>query len=168
MRVPLRLPPTRCPRLLLTSARRRPTALPAHSPLPAPSRLSSSSSSSSSSLSHASPLAHSAPFPPRTHSCAALTAADAGQQVVLAGWILPERKASKSLSFIPLKDARGTTQLVLDRKRSPDLPDLSSVPVESVVLVRGHVRLRPDSQRRPRRRHRSRPRRLHPPQPRPT
>lgn len=35
--------------------------------------------------------AHSAAFPPRTHTCGALTADDVGSSVVLAGWLLPER-----------------------------------------------------------------------------
>jgi hypothetical protein len=33
----------------------------------------------------------SGPFAHRTHTCGALTAADAGTRVVLAGWLLPER-----------------------------------------------------------------------------
>jgi hypothetical protein len=32
-----------------------------------------------------------APFPKRSHTCGALTSADVGSSVVLAGWLLPER-----------------------------------------------------------------------------
>lgn len=82
-----------------------------------------------------------------------------GSPVVLAGWLLPERKVSKSLSFFPLRDSYGTTQLVVHSPHvSPSDPkhkqhdlvtDLARVPVESTVLVQGTVRLRPDKQRRP-------------------
>ncbi|KAI0069041.1 hypothetical protein BV25DRAFT_77833 [Artomyces pyxidatus] len=105
-------------------------------------------------------LAHSAPFPSRSHTCGALSSKDVGARVVLAGWLLPERKLSKSLSFFPLKDSYGTTQLVVQRRVAdpnpsadqpvdPSLAALSDVPVESTVLVQGEVRLRPENQRRP-------------------
>lgn len=32
-----------------------------------------------------------APFPPRTHNCGALSLSDAGNKVVLSGWLLQER-----------------------------------------------------------------------------
>ncbi|KAF8271780.1 hypothetical protein EI94DRAFT_1770283 [Lactarius quietus] len=100
-----------------------------------------------------------APFPKRSHNCGALTSADVGSPVVLAGWILSERKVSKSLSFFPLRDSYGTTQLVVHSPHAPPsdpknkqhnlINDLARVPVESTVLVQGTVRLRPDKQRRP-------------------
>ena len=72
----------------------------------------------------------------------------------------PSRKVSKSLSFFPLRDSYGTTQLVVhtplgcpsldgDVQQSNDVADLARVPVESTVLIQGHVRLRPEKQRRP-------------------
>ncbi|KAI6164917.1 tRNA synthetases class II-domain-containing protein [Pisolithus thermaeus] len=69
-----------------------------------------------------------APFPSRTHTCGELTSDHAGVRVVLAGWLLPERKVSKAMSFFPIKDSHGTTQLVLR---------LSDIPVESTVLIEG-------------------------------
>ncbi|KAI9448301.1 tRNA synthetases class II-domain-containing protein [Lactarius indigo] len=100
-----------------------------------------------------------APFPKRSHNCGALTSADVGSPVVLAGWLLPERKLSKSLSFFPLRDSYGTTQLVVHSPHfSPDDPkykqhnlvtELARVPVESTVIVQGTVRKRPDKQCRP-------------------
>ncbi|KAI9510444.1 tRNA synthetases class II-domain-containing protein [Russula earlei] len=90
-----------------------------------------------------------APFPNRSHNCGALTAADVGSRVVLAGWLLPERKVSKSLSFFPLRDSYGTTQLVVHTPTGEPPPDgrgqqsnpvtLARIPVESVVLIHGHV-----------------------------
>ncbi|KAF7331803.1 AA-TRNA-LIGASE-II domain-containing protein [Mycena kentingensis (nom. inval.)] len=87
---------------------------------------------------------HCAPFPPRTHSCGALSALNVGARVVLSGWLLPERKGGKHLSFYPLRDSSGTTQLVAD-----NLPSLADVPVESTVLVQGTVVARPPAARRP-------------------
>ncbi|KAJ7774320.1 tRNA synthetases class II-domain-containing protein [Mycena maculata] len=88
----------------------------------------------------------SAPFPKRTHNCGALTAADVGSRVVLTGWLLPERKGGKELSFFPLKDSLGTTQLVVNH---PEVPSLSEVPVESAVLIEGTVLGRPPAAKRP-------------------
>lgn len=93
---------------------------------------------------------HCAPFPKRTHSCGALTAADVGSRVVLTGWLLPERKGGKLLSFFPLKDSLGTIQLVVNHPEvPPDQPSLSDVPVESAVLIEGTVLARPPAAKRP-------------------
>lgn len=72
----------------------------------------------------------------------------------------PSSKVSRSLSFFPLRDSYGTTQLVVhtppgspptdgDAQQSNLLTELARTPVESTVLVQGHVRLRPEKQRRP-------------------
>ena len=90
----------------------------------------------------------SAPYPPRTHSCGQLSADLAGAPVALAGWLLPERKA-KLVSFYPLKDSDGTTQLVVNHADHPDVAAvLSAIPPESTVFVQGTVALRPQSARR--------------------
>ncbi|KAJ7499145.1 tRNA synthetases class II-domain-containing protein [Mycena latifolia] len=90
------------------------------------------------------------PFPKRTHSCGALTAADVGSRVVLTGWLLPERKGGKLLSFFPLKDSLGTIQLVVNHpEAAPNQPSLSDVPVESAVLIEGTVLARPPAAKRP-------------------
>ncbi|KAI0049589.1 hypothetical protein FA95DRAFT_1581649 [Auriscalpium vulgare] len=106
-------------------------------------------------LLHARSYAHSAPYPRPSHHCGALDARHDGARVVLAGWLLPHRKVSKALSFFPLRDSHGTTQLVVqlgadvDPKAAHELAALFDVPVESTVLVEGEVRLRPQNQRRP-------------------
>ncbi|KAL5527314.1 hypothetical protein ACEPAG_6105 [Sanghuangporus baumii] len=90
-------------------------------------------------------------YPSRTHDCGALSASDAEKSVVLAGWILPERKISNSVSFFSIRDSCGTTQLVVNRD-SPQttrvLDELANVPVESIVLIHGSVRLRPHKAQR--------------------
>jgi len=105
------------------------------------------------------PFGSFAPLPNRSHNCGALTSADVDSHVVLAGWLLPERKISKYLSFFPLRDSYGTTQLVVHTPISdpPDargqqsnlIAELARIPVDSTVLIHGHVRLRPEKQRRP-------------------
>ncbi|KAJ6510026.1 tRNA synthetases class II-domain-containing protein [Mycena vitilis] len=93
---------------------------------------------------------HCAPFPKRTHNCGALTAADVGSRVVLTGWLLPERKGGKQLSFFPLKDSLGTTQLIVNHPEAADnQPSLADVPVESTVLIEGTVLPRPPTAKRP-------------------
>lgn len=53
------------------------------------------------------------------------------------------------MSFFPIKDSSGITQLVI-RKGSPDdhLAALSDVPVESTIVIEGQVRVRPEQSRR--------------------
>ncbi|KAA1466170.1 hypothetical protein DENSPDRAFT_830921 [Dentipellis sp. KUC8613] len=57
------------------------------------------------------------------------------------------------MSFVPLRDSYGTTQLVLNRTNlggsESILSVFADVPVESAVLVQGVVSLRPEKQRRP-------------------
>lgn len=56
------------------------------------------------------------------------------------------------MSFFPLKDSSGTVQLVVNHSKQAreNLHRLlSSVPIESSVLVEGHVLLRPPNARRP-------------------
>ena len=63
---------------------------------------------------------------------------------------LPHRKISKSLSFFPLRDSYGITQLVVhrDQTNAQKLAALSAVPPESVVLIQGRVRSRPNHSKR--------------------
>lgn len=65
--------------------------------------------------------------------------------------LLLHRKVSKSRSFLPLKDSYGTTQLVVERDNTnvDKFAALSAVPPESVVLIQGRVRSRPDHSKRP-------------------
>lgn len=94
--------------------------------------------------------AHCSPFPRRTHTCGSLSARDAGSKVTLTGWLLPGRKVGKELYFFPLKDSHGTVQLVVPSEVGKETLELiSSVPVESTVLVQGTVSERPSKQKRP-------------------
>ncbi|KAF9534404.1 tRNA synthetases class II-domain-containing protein [Crepidotus variabilis] len=87
---------------------------------------------------------HSAPYPSRTHTCGSLSSSNEGGRVVLAGWILPERKMKTiNKSFFHLKDSYGTTQLLVDHLEGDCWGKLSTIPVESTVLVEGRVALRP-------------------------
>lgn len=54
------------------------------------------------------------------------------------------------MSFFPIRDSSGTTQLVVLRKgdSADQLSALSDVPVESTILIEGKVRLRPEKSRR--------------------
>ncbi|KAF8592540.1 hypothetical protein K439DRAFT_1643638 [Ramaria rubella] len=94
--------------------------------------------------------AYSGPYPTRTHTCGSLRFTDVGQHVVLAGWLMPERKVSKSLSFFTLKDSSGSTQLVVTDKQSEVniLESMRGIVHESSVLVEGIVTQRPLSAQR--------------------
>jgi len=89
--------------------------------------------------------AWSRPYAAPTHTCAALGEKDVGSRVVLAGWLLQERRA-KGFSFFGLKDSHGITQLVV---QGDPLSELTDVPLESTVLVEGHVALRPPKAKSP-------------------
>lgn len=91
----------------------------------------------------------SAPYPKRTHTCGELTPAHAGIHVTLTGWLLPERKMSKTMSFFPIKDSSGTTQLVLRKGHAnAHLTALSELPAESIIAIEGEVLVRPELSRR--------------------
>ena len=78
----------------------------------------------------------------RTHSCGALTVADAGKEVVLCGWVSRQRDHG-GLIFIDLRDRSGTVQLVFSPEiNQPALLKADGVRTEYVLSVRGAVRLR--------------------------
>lgn len=53
------------------------------------------------------------------------------------------------MSFFPIKDSSGITQLVIHKKNVDDhLAALSDVPVESTIAIEGQVRVRPEQSRR--------------------
>ncbi len=76
----------------------------------------------------------------RTHNCAALRPADAGQTVRLSGWVHAKRDHG-GLLFVDLRDARGITQIVFPAG-SALLGEVERVRVESVLTVTGGVVLR--------------------------
>jgi aspartyl-tRNA synthetase len=78
--------------------------------------------------------------PYRSHTCAALTAADAGQTVRLAGWVHRVRDHGGVL-FIDLRDHYGITQVLADPD-SPVFAEVEKVRSEWVIRVDGEVKLR--------------------------
>ena len=80
--------------------------------------------------------------PRRTHTCGQLRAADAGQSVVLCGWV-HRRRDHGGLTFVDLRDRYGLTQLVADAEQSAGMETLREVRNEFVLAVRGTVRPRP-------------------------
>jgi aspartyl-tRNA synthetase len=76
----------------------------------------------------------------RTHTCAALRAADAGKTVRLSGWVHRKRDHG-GLLFVDLRDHYGMTQCVV-AAGSPMLATLEEVRPESVITVTGEVVLR--------------------------
>ena len=78
----------------------------------------------------------------RTHHCGTLRAADAGQQVVLMGWV-NRRRDHGNLIFLDLRDRSGIAQIVLDKELVPDgHAKGEQVRPEYVVAAVGRVRLR--------------------------
>ncbi len=78
----------------------------------------------------------------RTHHCGELRAANAGQTVVLMGWV-NRRRDHGNLIFLDLRDRTGISQIVLDKELTPD-GHLKGEQVrpEYVVAAVGKVRLR--------------------------
>ncbi|GAC94997.1 hypothetical protein PHSY_002570 [Pseudozyma hubeiensis SY62] len=89
--------------------------------------------------------AHYGAFPTRTHTCGELRASHDQQQVVLTGWLRSSRQVSKQLGFFTLFDHTGSVQLkVQPTDACPNLLDhLSSIPLQSAILISGTVALRP-------------------------
>jgi aspartyl-tRNA synthetase len=78
----------------------------------------------------------------RTHYCGALRAANAGQEVVLMGWV-NRRRDHGSLIFLDLRDRTGISQIVLDKELIPEgHAKGEQIRPEYVVAVVGKVRLR--------------------------
>ena len=82
---------------------------------------------------------------PRTHHCNELTAKNAGEHVVLAGWVNASRNLG-GLFFIDLRDREGITQLCIDPAKTPALAESAkNIREEWVLLAEGTVRLRPEN-----------------------
>lgn len=79
----------------------------------------------------------------RTHSCGALRIADAGQEVVLMGWVQRARDHG-GLIFVDLRDREGLTQVVFNPEVQPDVhAKAGALRDEWVIAVRGVVQPRP-------------------------
>ncbi|HEY8828423.1 MAG TPA: aspartate--tRNA ligase, partial [Jatrophihabitantaceae bacterium] len=77
----------------------------------------------------------------RTHEAGTLRASHAGQTVTLAGWVATRRDHG-GVTFIDLRDASGTAQVVL-RENAASAADVSALRNEWCVAVTGEVRERP-------------------------
>ncbi len=86
----------------------------------------------------------------RTHRCGALRAEHAGKRVRLGGWV-HRRRDLGGLVFLDLRDRDGLVQVSFGPEWSPSesLEAALEVTTESVVMIEGDVRLRPDSARNP-------------------
>jgi aspartyl-tRNA synthetase len=78
----------------------------------------------------------------RTHTCGQLRAGDAGQHVVLMGWV-NRRRDHGNLIFLDLRDRSGVTQVVLDKDLAPEgHAKAEHVRPEYVVAAKGTLRRR--------------------------
>ena len=78
----------------------------------------------------------------RTHMCGDLRAANAGQHVVLMGWV-NRRRDHGNLIFLDVRDRSGIAQIVLDKELTPEgHAKGEQVRPEYVVAAVGKVRLR--------------------------
>lgn len=81
----------------------------------------------------------------RTSTCGALRKKDAGNTVILNGWVYRKREHG-GISFINLRDRYGVTQVIMDENSSPELVAISAeLRNEFCVAVEGIVRERPAS-----------------------
>lgn len=78
----------------------------------------------------------------RTHNCGELRAEHAGQHVTLCGWVEFHRIQGK-LSFIIIRDRYGSTQVFVNPALTKTLGELRR---ETVILVKGEVKKRPENQ----------------------
>lgn len=80
----------------------------------------------------------------KTHTCGELRPEQAGQEVVLAGWV-NRRRDQGGLIFIDLRDRWGVTQVVVDRDNAPEAHSVADqARGEFVLQVKGVVRIRPE------------------------
>jgi aspartyl-tRNA synthetase len=80
----------------------------------------------------------------RTHMCGDLRADDAGQPVILTGWVAGTRDHG-GVVFVDLRDREGIVQVVAHPEEAPEAHEAASaVKSEWVLRVTGEVRKRPD------------------------
>ncbi|XP_047348085.1 aspartate--tRNA ligase, mitochondrial isoform X2 [Vespa velutina] len=78
----------------------------------------------------------------RSHTCGELTSKNVGTTVQLNGWIEYQRMNK----FITLRDAYGSTQLIISDDRTDLIEIIKDLPYESVIRVVGIVNMRPEEQ----------------------
>jgi aspartyl-tRNA synthetase len=80
----------------------------------------------------------------RTTTCGSLRKRDAGQSVVLNGWVHRKRDHGP-IAFINLRDRYGITQVVVEADAGEELKSSAAeLKLEYCIAVRGRVRERPD------------------------
>ncbi|MCD4690828.1 aspartate--tRNA ligase [bacterium] len=80
----------------------------------------------------------------RTHTCGELRSGNAGESVVLMGWVHRRRNLG-GLFFVDLRDRYGTTQIVFHPETDSELFDAAGeLGAEYVISVEGKVGARPD------------------------
>ena len=85
-------------------------------------------------------------FNKRTHTCGELKAANAGEKVVLNGWV-DRRRDLGGVIFIGLRDRYGVTQVVFEPEHNQEAHQFGKeLRNEFVVSVEGTVRERPIDQ----------------------
>jgi len=79
----------------------------------------------------------------KTHACGLLRLRDAGEYVVLAGWV-HRRRDHGGIIFLDLRDREGIVQVVIDSAKAPEAHKVANeVRPEYVIQVRGKVEPRP-------------------------
>lgn len=81
----------------------------------------------------------------RTHACGLVTVAEAGQEVVLKGWV-QKRRDLGGLIFVDMRDREGLVQVVFGDQAKDALATAEKIRNEYVIEVKGQVVLRDASQ----------------------
>ncbi len=85
----------------------------------------------------------------KTHSCGELRLQNAGEKVVLAGWV-NRRRDHGGVIFLDLRDREGIVQVVIDSATAPETHKIASgIRSEYVVQAFGTVRARPEGLENP-------------------
>jgi aspartyl-tRNA synthetase len=85
----------------------------------------------------------------RTHRCGELTRDQAGQRVLLQGWV-QRRRDHGTVMFIDLRDRTGITQVVFNAERNAAVHEAAhALRSECVVSVEGMVAVRPEESKNP-------------------
>lgn len=82
----------------------------------------------------------------QTHNCGALNKSNAGETVILSGWVNSCRDLG-GLTFIDLRDREGLTQVVINPETAPAdvAAQARTIRDEFVLTIKGTVNARPDS-----------------------